>query len=49
MTDQSRREQLERRLAQSKRLLQQVGDSTTRSRLNELTEELEREKELEKK
>ena len=47
MTDQSRREQLERRFAQSKRLLQQVA--TTRSRMNELTEESEREKELEKK
>jgi hypothetical protein len=45
MTDQSRKEQLELRLAQSIRLLKQVDDPTTRERLHELTEALEREKE----
>ena len=38
MTDQSRKEQLELRLAQSIRLLKQVDDPTTRERLHELTE-----------
>jgi hypothetical protein len=41
MTDQSRKEQLERRLPQSIRLLWQVDDPTTRKRLHALTEALE--------
>jgi hypothetical protein len=45
MTDQCRKEQLELRLAQSIRLLKQVDDPTTRERLHELTEALEKEKE----
>ena len=49
MTDQGRKEQLERRLAQSIRLLQQVDDPTTKERLHELTKALEREKEREEK
>lgn len=49
MTDQSRKEQLERRLEQSIRMLRQVDDPTTRKRLHALTEALEREKEREKK
>ena len=44
MTDHSRKEQLELRLAQSIRLLKQVDDPTTRERLHELTKTLETEK-----
>ena len=48
MSDQSRKEQLEQRLAQSIRLLKQIDDPKTKERLHELTEALRKEKELER-
>ena len=44
MPHQSREQQLE----QSRRLLKEVGDATTKVRLQELTEELEKEMERER-
>jgi len=41
MTDPSRKEELERRLEQSRRLSKDVNDPTTKERLNKLTGDLE--------
>ena len=43
MTDPSRKEELERRLEQSRRLSKDVNDPTTKERLNKLTGDLEAE------
>jgi hypothetical protein len=43
MTGPSRKEELERRLEQSRRLLKDAGDPTTKERLNKLTDDLEAE------
>jgi hypothetical protein len=43
MTDPSRKEELERRLEQSRRLSKDVNDPTTKERLDKLTGDLEAE------
>jgi hypothetical protein len=48
MTHDIRKEQIERRLEQSKRLLQDAHDPTTKDRICVLIDDLEREQRLEK-
>jgi hypothetical protein len=47
MTSQSRKEELERRLEQSRRLLRSASDRTTSDRIGRLISDLERERQLE--
>jgi len=47
LKDQGRKEQLERRLEQSRRLLKGVNDSITSERIERLVSDLEQEKRLE--
>ena len=48
MAEQSRQQELERRLEQSRRLLRDVGDRTTCDRIDKLISDLEREQQLER-